>query len=93
MRASLAIDKFDLVAARRSLEQARRFNERWPEIALVEADIAFAELQPKLGRQIIDRAKERLDALHEFQGRQLAADEAMRHKQAAATPLEPWPGP
>jgi predicted Zn-dependent protease len=83
MRARLAVDKFDLVAARRSVEQARRLNQRWPEIALVEADIAFAELQPKLAQEILAKANDEfaLDG-PEFMGRKLAAQEAMRTKMA-----------
>ena len=81
LRARMAIDKFDLVGARRSLEQARRSNQRWPEIALVEADIAFAELQPLRGLKIISQAQDDFSlAGPEFTGRHLAAQEAMRRQ-------------
>jgi hypothetical protein len=83
MRARMAIDKFDLVAARRSIEQARRLNKRWPEIALVEADIAFAELQPQRGLEIIGKAYNDFTLTGaEFIGRELAAREAMRSKMS-----------
>lgn len=81
MRARMAIDKFDLVSARRSIERARCLNKRWPEIALVEADIAFAELQPQRGLEIIGQAYNDLSQTGvEFVGRQCAAQEAIRTK-------------
>lgn len=83
MRGRMAIDKFDLVAARRSLEQARRLNKRWPEIALIEADIAFAELQPQRGLEIIGRAFNDFTLTGpEFVGRELAGREAMQTKES-----------
>jgi Flp pilus assembly protein TadD len=83
MRARIAVDKFDLVAARRSIEQARRLNKRWPNIALVEADIAFAELQPKMALEILGKASD--EFAHDgpaFLGRKLAAQEALRTRMA-----------
>lgn len=82
LRARLAVDKFDMVAARRSLEQVRRLNERLREIPLIEADIAFAELRPQQALEIIGAAYDKFTLSgHEFRGRELAAREALKQKQ------------
>jgi predicted Zn-dependent protease len=92
LRARMAIEKFDLVGARRSLEQARRSNKRWPEIALVEADIAFAELQPQRGLEILEKANhddtQYWQSGPEFVGRKLAAIEAMRREVPSSLILQ-----
>jgi predicted Zn-dependent protease len=56
LRARLAVERFDLDAARRSIAQARRLNPALREIPLLEADIAIAELQPALATTILHKA-------------------------------------
>jgi tetratricopeptide (TPR) repeat protein len=80
LRARLAVDRFDLVSARRSLEQARRVNPELPEAYLIEADIAFAELRPADAEALLATARSEgeIHREHEVLGRLSAARDAQR---------------
>jgi predicted Zn-dependent protease len=77
LRARLAIDKYDVVSAKRALEQARRTNPHLPEIVLVDADICFAELRPADANAVLHKVWQEGHNTQEMYGRMVAAEEIL----------------